>query len=336
MNLGAATSPWGISSFMGTTSNVSSPNTNSISLTRSSIGLASPMGDGLSYSLDQEEVAAFDSLGAPFYYDTGNFVLAANPDNSRGHLNSLLRSIRHDNATLTQPSGPGHMGLAQGASRLTLDVPRGFTALALHREKTNSDTPLAGLSLSWQPEASPLTFSAGWLHEPNTMLGSSAQGAFGSFASDTAFLATELETKAGGWQFALGGELGVVAPGASGGLLVDGISPFVTSAFNASIGRTLPNRGLLQLALTQPLRVEGGVATFSLPSGRTQEGVVTGRTLDASLEPHGRHLDLALQYDHPVADVGTLSFSTVWSQEPNHAASAPSQWTYLAGWSFEF
>ena len=57
------------------------------------------------------------------------------------------------------------------------------------------------------------------------------------------------------------------------------------------------NGSALRFSLSQPLRVNSRAASLSLPTGRTQEGTVVGRTLSAPLIPSGRQLDLSAQLD---------------------------------------
>ena len=63
--------------------------------------------------------------------------------------------------------------------------------------------------------------------------------------------------------------------------------------------------------MAQPLRVEDGAVEFSLPTGRTPEGVVTGRWFSAPL-------------------------AVVRSAQPQHQRHAPAEWlafvAYRATW----
>ena len=52
------------------------------------------------------------------------------------------------------------------------------------------------------------------------------------------------------------------------------ITPLTTSSFHLSAGREFDNGN--RRGCQQPLRVEDGAVEFSLPTGRTPEGVVTG------------------------------------------------------------
>ena len=73
MDLGAATNPWGTPAFMGAGSSLA--NADGASIANSFASLGSRLGDSLSQSLNQQEVAAFDGLGATFWFEAGNFTV---------------------------------------------------------------------------------------------------------------------------------------------------------------------------------------------------------------------------------------------------------------------
>ena len=72
MDLGAATAPVGQTT-LALGSRVGDPGE---SLLASNVVLGNAFGDGLTQSLAGTEIAAFDSLGAPFWYDLGSFAIA--------------------------------------------------------------------------------------------------------------------------------------------------------------------------------------------------------------------------------------------------------------------
>ena len=342
MDLGAATNPWGTPAFMGTGSSLA--NADGASIANSFVSLGSPLGDGLPQSLNQQEVTAFDELGAPFWLPAASFTVPSQGTSISTRLNHFLapyqpRSLPQSWTLDFKPDAfageGGHLALTHGASRLTMAGPNGFAATAFHHPSDNNNqSPLTGLALSWTPAPFPdFNLQAGVLDEQNSLLGSQASGAFGQLSGQTLFLSAGLDTTMPwDWQLAAQGELGVVSPSVGSSQFINHISPLSTSAFRLQASKTLPNGGSFRLSLAQPLRVDSGAADLSLPTGRTQEGIVLGQDLSASLVPSGRQLDLTAMVELPLAEETTLSLGATRSQQPQHQQTADAEWTLFTGW----
>ena len=89
------------------------------------------------------------------------------------------------------------------------------------------------------------------------------------------------------------------------------------------------------MSLSQPLRIENGLALLNVPSGRAKASGVVRNALSAGLEPSGRQVDLALQWQQPV-DLGILRVGATLSRQPGHRRSATPEWTLLSGWRLSF
>ena len=337
MDLGAATNPWGIPAFMGT---LDSSSGQSILSTVMSVG--SSMGDSVTQALGEEEVAAFDALGAPFWYQASDFTLPSQGTSLATRLDRFLAPPQQRSIPTTWTldykadalaATTGHLALTHGASRLSLAGPHGFSATAFHRSQDHQQSPLDALTVSWTPAPLPsLIFEAGYLGEQKSLLGSHGSGAFGQLSGDTLFLSAQLATNAPqGWQLAVQGELGMVNPSVAESQFISDLSSLSTSAFSLEASRPFANGSTLSLALAQPLRVESGAMTLSLPTGRTKEGVVIGKTLSAPLAPTGRQLDLSAKLDLPWLG-GDLSLGATWSHQPQHQRTAAAEWTLFTGY----
>ncbi|MYF19836.1 MAG: S8 family serine peptidase [Synechococcus sp. SB0677_bin_5] len=123
MDLGAATSPWRIPAFMGSGQPVST-STQGFPITASSLAAGPALGDALSRALGSQEVAAFDSFGAPFWFNAGAFTVAA----PSAILAARLQEVLHPSPWQVQfqQAAPAHhyshLSLAAPASRLTLSA----------------------------------------------------------------------------------------------------------------------------------------------------------------------------------------------------------------------
>ena len=333
LDLGAATQPWGAPGFMGVgqpTSAQGAP------IAASSLAAGPALGDALSQALDSQDVAAFDSLGAPFWFDAGAFTAEAPGTTVAARLQEVLHPINRqpiprawqfhlqENSPATET---GHLALANAASRLTIAGPQGISASLFQ-----SPQRLQGLALSWNPQwLSMLSMGAGYINESESLLGSRANGAFGQLSADTVFLSAGLNTTAGRWTLAAAGEIGEVKPSLASSRLIDHVSPLTTSAFRLQASRAFDNGNTLRFSLSQPLRVDHGAATFSFPTGRTREGTVTGTSFSSSLAPSGRQLDLTTTLEMPLAG-GDLSLGVTRSRQPGHQRTAAPEWSVFTGY----
>ena len=348
MDLGAATNPWGTPAFMGSGQTAGAQGSagagagaGGVELSSTIIRLGAAMGDGLSTALANQEVAAFDALGAPFWFSAGSFTLPAEAPSLATRLQQFLAPSPKHTIPETwqvdfQSGAPaleaGHLALTHGADRLSFHGPQGITTTFFQRSTDYDQSPLTGAAVSWHPQRLPaLSMAAGYLHEQEDFLGSHGSGAFGHLSGRTMFLSSELETTRQGWQFSAHGELGVVTPSVADSRFIEAISPLTTSAFGLQARKPFGDGAAFSLALSQPLRVESGAAALSLPTGRTKDGVVVGTDLSAPLAPSGRQMDITAQLDLPLW-AGQFSLAATHSQQPQHQQGAAEQWTFFTGY----
>ena len=356
MDLGAATSPVGEPAIaLGDRAG-----DRGAALRTTGLRLGPAFGDALGQSLADREIAAFDSLGAPFWYDFGQFARSAEGPSLSDRLRDFQREPdagpRHTPgqaaslAILDAPAGAGrappalrlvatgtsaaargsHFAVAERSLVATLPLAGGLTASALTSEGLAGQEPVSGAALTWRhPEAS-LGFRAGWMGERQTLLGTVPDGAFGDLRANAVFAGIDWDGRLGPWRVGARAEVGTVDAQARNGLLAD-LSSFATSAFGLHAIRQTMRGGTLHASLSQPLRVERGRAQLSVPSGRTRSGEVIRNAVDASLEPNGRQVDLALQWRQTLK-LGVLRLGTILSHEPGHRRNAEPEFVFLSNW----
>lgn len=356
MDLGASTAPIGHTSLALGDRVEEGPG---LGLAGTGLAVGGALGDGLSQSLAGHEIAAFDELGAPFWYSLGDLTRAAPGPDLDARLRAFMApapALAAPEAGVLQPAfaslsavareplrlglmeAPppgttgGHLSLAGNA--LTLGAAPAWGGLhfaTFAAEGRPGQAPASGAALSWRPARAPVGLRSGLVAEPETLLGSRAAGAFGRVSSRSAFAGLEGSTDLGGWRLDAGAEIGVVDAAAHGGMLAD-VTPLTTSAFAVQAERPLAEGAALSLSLAQPLRVESGRATLSVPVGRTQGGRVLRRSLTAGLKPSGRQIDLAVKWRKHLAAGGELRFGSVWSLQPGHEVSEDPELSVFAGW----
>ena len=362
LDLGAASRPVGTTRIaLGKT--VDSGGSN-VQLTGIILGRA--LGDGLGRSLAGQEIAAFDKLGAPFWFKLAGFTGVTREPSSLVRLHALLEQPPVTSRTAGRrvtftpdrvggaveqelgyarlrvgfretPPGVagGHFTLAQDATTLTLTGSTGMAATAFTTAGFAGRAPASGIALAWRPVALPLGFRAGWLAEQKTLLGTTAAGAFGSLATEAAFAGLETELAVGTWQFAVNAELGTATPHLQGGMLTR-MSSLTTSAFTLTGTRHFADGGSILLTLAQPLRVEDGRVALSVPVGRTKDRAVLRLPLAADLTPSGRQLDVSAQWRYPLATDNELRLEATWTHNPGHNTRANPALSLLTGWRFTF
>ncbi len=361
VDLDAATAPVG----MMMTGLRGDPGSRAVALSDTVLSLGPAFGDGLARSLAGREIAAFDSLNAPFWYRLGGFAKRAERSPLRSHLRGFMKTPASERAVLSAASpaehftgaggqypGAGsvlllarhsapptvderfgdmeHLAFTQDISSVALGAENGFSVSAFAPD-TEARRPMSGAVVSYHPRSLPFGLRAGWVSESGSLLGSSADGAFGSLSADTVFAGLGWSREVGPWTAGANTEIGFAVPKHTPGL-IDEMSGLTTSAFSFDITRVFRGGHSLSVSLSQPLRVESGGAELSVPVGRTKNGVVVESSLSAGLVPSGRQIDFGLRWKMPLR-FGDVTFATVGSRHPGHDEHARMSLSLLAGWS---
>ena len=322
------------------------------------------LGDGLTQGLAGQNIATFDALGAPFWFSLGDFTsdspgpsaiarlrrfMATQPDGNTGARQPLFGGLTADVLSdgsdglrlgfLAEPAmgvDGGHLSVAARALAVSASRPNGLGFSAFSTEGMRAGpAPASGAVLSWRPSESPLGMHGGVVAERETLLGSTASGAFGRLTTGSAFAGVDAGTRLGTWRLDAGAEIGAVNASVRDGMLT-GLSPLLTSAFALRAERPLANGDSLRLSAAQPLRVESGRARLSVPTGRTTNGRVLRRPVAVDLAPTGREIEIAARWRRPLAIGGELRLGAAWIRQPGHAAAADSDLSVFAGWRSAF
>ncbi len=320
LDLGDAVSPIGTPRV--TTGNRVDDPGQSVQATR--LRLGSPLGDGFSRSAAGLELAAFDELGAPFWFELpGLTELAGTP--------SALEQLRE---LMAPPVTTSLLNLAgtTTTTRIARGLELSFTGLS------QRPTPGLGAVLSWQPrpfaQDRALRVRLGWLGEEETLLGSKAGGGFGRLSAATLISGFELGLETGGWSLAAAAELGWTVPEYGGGIISD-LSGLISTTFSLHASRRLSDHDELILSLSQPPRLEQGLATLRLPVGRSKGGRILHRSGTAELTPSGRQLDLVATWQREELLGGTWRAEAALSSDPGHLDTEPI-FSLAAGWQVVF
>ena len=355
MDLGAATSPVGVLEVPLDTGLATMAHA---SLNSTGLRFGAAFGDGFGEAFGDGELMALDDYGAPFWYGLDNFAATSDGPAMSARLRTFLGpgstpglavasggggasgssagTLGMTAGLLRMPTaaGNGHLALAEGAVMVSAFDEGGLSATAFTTGPLRPFMPATGAALGWRPDGLPVGFTAGWISERETMLGSMGLGAFGSLSAGTAFFGFDGGLDFGSWRFGANGEFGVVNPATQGGMIQE-ISALATSTFAVHGSRAFQGRGALHFSLSQPLRVENGWASLTVPNARTKRGEVLHRSLRADLAPGERQLDVAAQWNRALP-LGELRLGAIWSHWPGHRDVLGPQFALLSGWRWTF
>ncbi len=370
MDLGAAVSPVDNVQVM-LNSQVAENGNDGYSIQSTQLRLGMAFGNSLSRSLAGREIAAFDALGAPFWFDLSGLAGTALQPSALGRLFRLMtpgkdadrqagRGTRLTRAPYALAAHRGDwrfglyespanaqsslLNLAGNAATVTYTAQTGLEATAFATVSQATVFNPAGLPrqqmsnmgalLAWRPADMPVGVRLGWLKEGNSLLGATATGAFGRLSANNVVTGFEAAVEVGGWRLGFDTEIGLVVPNAGGGL-IDGMSWLSTSAMSLRANRRLGAQDDLTISVSQPPRIENGAATFRLPVGRTREGVILRESFSAGLVPSARQIDVATRWRRTGVFGGEFRVEAAASHNPGHVAAKP-MFSLLAGWRGEF
>ena len=362
MDLGAATSPVGVNTLqLG-----DSVGKNGSDIRSTSIRLGSAFGDGFGRSLAGMEIVTFDQLGAPFWFSISGLMQQTTPESAQTQLLNLFSQRRitryiadqrisftpgRAGGTIERFSGipqlqlgileplngnkNGHLSLAEKSITLGFNGINGTAVTAFTTHGISGVKPVSGISFSWRPNRKYLIFNTGLLAEKSSLLGTDATGGFGRFTSNSIFSGIRTEFGFNDWQITATAEMGMAVPNYEKSI-IRRVTPLLSSAYKLSGKRHLENGGSFSISLSQPLRVEKGKTSLSIPVGRTKAGGILFSQATADLTPSGRQSNLAFDWYQPMTRNSEILLNTTWIHEPGHSKSVNDELRVMAGWSSKF
>ena len=361
MDLDAALSPAGFTTLaLG-----NRVNDGGISLDSTSLNLGAAFGDGLTQSFAGQEIVAFDQLGAPFWYSLDSlagtrsspsiqsqltkFMSSTNNDREFGIFQPTLGTLPTEHSNLNSNrfslglmdspdlvNDGGHLSLLGRAIALNRSVSDKLGFSLFSSEGNGDQARVAGMEFVSRPSKRNIALRSGVVAERQSLLRSSAAGAFGRMSGNSVFVGLESNLIVGSWHLSAGAEVGTAIADIDESLL-SVKSPLTTSAFAFRARNKLNDRETLNFALSQPVRIESGRAEYTIPVGRTVEGDVLKSSYSVDLEPSGRQIDLAAQWRRALpSGNGDFRLATGVSFHPGHSESAEPTISVLAGWRLGF
>ena len=345
-----------------------------VPLSGTGIETAGAFGDGIARAFAGREIAGFDSLGAPFWYPLERFAVKTeisavrrqllefmdfsnggktagkggvsvplfSDENGRGKGSDAAGGGQNPPVYVSMTRGgikesvrlnkSGHLSFIENP--VSFGVEGDNFAVSAFASDEREERGARGAVVSYRMSNTPFSFRSGYISESNSALGATAEGAFGGVSARAVFASVGWDCGVGGWRIVADAEMGIAAPEAGSGL-ISGVSRLKTSSFSAGVIRRFSGGSAVRVSVSSPLRVESGRMGFSIPAGRTPEGVILREAVTANLEPTGRQMDFSAQVVAQTR-VGRISIGGVASREPGHDENADTALSLLAGYVMDF
>lgn len=215
-------------------------------------------------------------------------------------------------------------------------------ATAYSQSAGSKSTTTGGLArLSLGDMRRRVALDVGMVAEDGTLLGAASDGALRlADGADTAFVGISADLALGdGWSLFAGAEAGRTQARAAANSLVSEVGTLTSTAWRVGLARdtllTVGDRAVL--TFSQPLRLESGTVSLSLPVGRTLDGEVTTARVSGDAGADGRELDLQAGYSRPLIGVpGEMSLSGLVRFQPDNVADARPEAVAMARYRLTF
>ena len=296
-----------------------SVNGKSASMALSTVRTADPTGNALLQGFTGRQLMILDELNTPFYVPFETFVTTDNRPNpvskkTRDLMNRLVYGTSQSQVSASPWLSIVGQPLAYRDSSRKIESwfsagnrdSFGFASRRPPRKKGKAT----------------ISFTVGAMIEPQSHLGSTSHGAFGTMSAGTFLAGIEAERPCGTWSCQAAGSLGVSLMRPAGGL-IQSSTPTFASSFSLQALKVTPEYDIY-VELSQPLRVESGSVEIAYPSARTPDRKILNESFRASLSPDGRQIDFQAGVVLTLSKNSKLGAQAWISHNPGHIRHSPS------------
>ena len=178
-------------------------------------------------------------------------------------------------------------------------------------------------SINFSNKDSKNSLILGYTEEENRFLNSDAYGAFNinDKNNPTNFISKKyLKKLPSNSEILLSASYGFTNVNTNTDTLINKIGPIESSSFGINFIKKdiLNNKDKFSFTISQPHRVEVGMANISIPTGRDKSGNLYYKNKDISLSPSGRQLDYSLDYIYNFSNNQSIKTKASISTDYNH------------------
>ena len=291
---------------------------NSAPMNLSTVRTAVPTGNAFSQGFAGRRVMILDELNTPFYVPFEEFVSTDNtPSTTLKKTRDLMNRLVHGT---TQT----HVNASPWLSIVGQPLAYRDEARKIESWFSAGNRDSFGFASRQSPQnigKATISFTAGAMIEPQSLLGSTSHGAFGTMSAGTFLTGIEAERPCGTWSCQAAGSLGVSLMRPSGGL-IQSSTPTFASSFSLQALKVTPEYNLY-VGLSQPIRVESGSVEVAYPSARTPDRKILTESFKAALSPDGRQIDFQAGVVLPLSKHSNLGAQAWISHNPGHIRHSP-------------
>ena len=279
---------------------------------------AVPTGNAFAQGFAGRRVMILDELNTPFYVPFEAFVSTASTTSqtsikTRDLMNRLVHGTSQTNVNASPWLSIVGQPLAYRDSESKTE--------SWYSAGTRDSFGFASRQPLRKNGNATISFTTGAMIEPQSLLGSTSHGAFGTMSAGTFLSGIEAERPCGTWSCKAAGSLGVSLMRATGGL-IQSSTPTLASSFSVQALKVTPEYDLY-VELSQPLRVESGSVDIAYPSARTPDRKILNESFRASLSPDGRQIDFQAGVVLPLSKNSKLGAQAWISHNPGHIRQSP-------------
>ena len=290
----------------------------SVSMNLSTIQTAVPTGNAFAQGFAGRRVMILDELNTPFYVPFEEFVSTDNTPSptlkkTRDLMNRLVHGTTQTHVNALPWLSIVGQPLAYRDSESKTD--------SWYSAGTRDSFGLASRRSPHKKGKATISYTTGAMIEPQSLLGSTSHGAFGTMSAGTFLTGMEAERPCGTWSCQAAGSLGISLMRPSGGL-IQSSTPTFASSFSLQALKVTPEYDIY-VELSQPLRVESGSVEIAYPSSRTPDRKILTESFKAALSPDGRQIDFQAGVILPLSKTSNLGAQAWISHNPGHARHSP-------------
>ena len=285
----------------------------------STVQPAVPTGNAFAQGFAGRRVMILDELNTPFYVPFEAFVSTDNtPSPTSKKTRDLMNRLVHGTSQTHVNASPWLSIVGQPLAYR--DEARKIESW--YSAGNRDSFGFASRQSTRKKGKATISFTTGAMIEPQSLLGSTSHGAFGTMSAGTFLTGIEAERPCGTWSCQAAGSLGVSLMRPAGGL-IQSSTPTFASSFSLQALKVTPEYDLY-VELSQPLRVESGSVEIAYPSARTPDRKILTESFRASLSPDGRQIDLQAGVVLPLSRNSKLGAQAWISHNPGHNRHSPS------------
>ena len=280
---------------------------------------AVPTGNAFAQGFHGRRVMILDELNTPFYVPFEAFVSTDNtPSPTSKKTRDLMNRLVHGTNQTHVNASPWLSIVGQ-----PLAYRDEVRKIESWYSAGNRDSfGFASRRPSQKKGKATISYTTGAMIEPQSLLGSTSHGAFGTMSAGTFLTGIEVERPCGTWSCQAAGSLGVSLMRPAGGL-IQSSTPTLASSFSLQALKMTPEYDLY-VELSQPLRVESGSVEVAYPSARTPDRKILTESFRAALSPDGRQIDFQAGVVLPLSKNSKLGAQAWISHNPGHNRQSPS------------